>query len=285
MIRVIGLIIGLVLIAEPVLAQNYPDSRLEQIRSSKTIRVGYRSDAAPFSFVGDKGEPVGYTIDLCKLIVRAIEQDLAASPLRIQWVAVSNASRFDAVAKNTADMECGADTVSLERLKLVDFSSVIFVETTAVAIKAASSFRTIGDMAGKTIAVISGTSNQKALEQAVVQNKLGAKLVPVKDRAEGVAALEDGKVDGFASDRLLLVGARFKDGKAFTVLPEELSFEPYGIVLPRGDWALRLAVNRALARGFRNGQIGEIFNGWFAQVGLRPGAVLTSAFILGALPE
>src|SRR5262249_3121373 len=154
------------------------------------------------------------------LVARALEQDLAATPLKIQWVPVTTESRFDTVAKDRADMECGASTVSLERMKVVDFSSFVFVETTAVAIKVASSFRNIADMAGKSIAVINGTSNQKALEQAIVQGKLGAKLVPVKNRDEGVAALEGGKVDGFASDRLLLVGAHFKDGKAFTVLPE-----------------------------------------------------------------
>ena len=73
-------------------------------------------------------------------------------------------------------------------------------------------------------------------------------LVSVKDRDEGIAALEAGKVDGFASDKLLLAGAQFKHPEALDMLPDDLSIEQYAIVLPRGDWAFRLAVNTGLAK-------------------------------------
>jgi glutamate/aspartate transport system substrate-binding protein len=109
--------------------------------------------------------------------------------------------------------------------------------------------------------------------------------VPVKDRDAGIAALEKGEVVGYASDKLLLVGARFQDAKALMMLPDDLSFEPYAIALPRGDWALRLAVNSALAEVYRTGLIFTVFSRWFDQVKLKPGPVLLSAFSLGALPR
>jgi glutamate/aspartate transport system substrate-binding protein len=112
-----------------------------------------------------------------------------------------------------------------------------------------------------------------------------AVLVPVKDRDIGIAMLEKGEVQGYASDKLLLVGAHFKDANAMIMLPDDLSLEPYGIVLPRGDWALRLAVNTALADVFRSGQIVNVFGSWFNQIGLKPGPLLLSAFSLGALPQ
>jgi ABC-type amino acid transport substrate-binding protein len=285
MLRALLLTAVLALTASLAAAQTYPGSRLEQIKGTKSIRIAYRADATPFSFVNERKEPVGYSVDLCKLVVGTIERQLGVQPLNIQWVPVTTETRFDAVAKGQADMECSSSTVTLGRMKQVDFSSFIFVESTAVAIKTASSLRSIDDMAGKTIAVIPGTTNERALADGIRLGKLGAKLVHVKDREDGVAALESGKVDGFASDKLLLAGAPFKDPKAITLLPEDLSFEPYGIVLPRGDWAFRLAVDSGLAEIYRSGQIVRVFEAWFGRVGLHPGMLLRAAYMFGALPE
>ena len=98
-------------------------------------------------------------------------------------------------------------------------------------------------MAGKKIAVVSGTTNEKVVKEHLKLRNLNATVVTVKDRDEAVAALEAGKVDGFASDKLLLAGAQVKHPEALAMLPDDLSIEQYAIVLPRGDWAFRLAVN------------------------------------------
>ena len=50
------------------------NSRLKTIANTKTIKIAYRTDARPFSFVNEKNEPVGFTIDLCKLVVNSIER-------------------------------------------------------------------------------------------------------------------------------------------------------------------------------------------------------------------
>jgi glutamate/aspartate transport system substrate-binding protein len=107
----------------------------------------------------------------------------------------------------------------------------------------------------------------------------------MKDRNEAVVALDGAQVDAFASDKVLLVGTRFKTERDLRLLPEDLSIEPYAIVLPRGDWELRLAVNTALAEAYRSGEVRKIFNRWFLQLGLQPGVLLNSAFIFGAFPE
>jgi ABC-type amino acid transport substrate-binding protein len=70
------------------------------------------------------------------------------------------------------------------------------------------------------------------------------------------------------SDKLLLLGTNIGDLTAFKLLPDDFSFEPYGIALPRGDWALRLAVNTGLAQTYRSGKAHEIFKKWFEQIGL-----------------
>ena len=133
--------------------------------------------------------------------------------------------------------------------------------------------------------MITGTSNEKAMAAKNQQLQLSATLVPMKDRNEAIAALEGGRVDAFASDKLLLYGAEFKNPQALRALPDDLSIEPYAIVLPRGDWELRLAVNTALAETYRSGDVEKIFGLWFGQLGLRPGALLNAVYMLGSIAE
>lgn len=277
--------VALILSASLAAGQTPADSRLKRIADTKTIKIGYRAAATPFSFFNTQTkEPAGYTIDLCRLAADAIGKSLNA-PLKIEWVEVTTQNRFDMVAQGKADMECGSSTVTLTRMQQVDFSSVTFVESTGMIVKANGGVAKAGELSGQKIAVAANTTNEAALADLVKQGKLKVTLVPVKDRDAGIAALEKGEVDGYASDKLLLVGARFQDAKALMMLPDDLSFEPYAIALPRGDWAFRLAVNSALADVFRSGQIFAVFGKWFDQIKLKPGPVLLSAFSLGALPR
>jgi glutamate/aspartate transport system substrate-binding protein len=170
-------------------------------------------------------------------------------------------------------------------MKEVDFSNFVFVESTGVLVAKASNFQSFAGMAGKKIAVVSGTTNESAIKDHIRVRKIDVTLISVKDRDEGVAALESGKADGFASDKLLIVGAKMKQPDALTMLPDDLSMEPYAIVLPRGEWAFRLAVNTGLAQIYRSGAIEEAYKQWFGRIGLRPGLLLEAAYALGSLAD
>ncbi|MDD1748458.1 MAG: amino acid ABC transporter substrate-binding protein, partial [Methanothrix sp.] len=261
------------------------DSRLKVITGTKIIKIAYRADARPFSFINDKKEPVGFTIDICKLVVSSIQRQFGLDKLAIEWVPVTVQTRFSVVASGKADMECGSSTATLGRMKEVDFSSFVFIETTGLIVTKASNIRSFSDMAGKRIAVVSGTTNERAIVDQVKHQKIEAMVVSVKDGSEAVAQLQTGTADAFASDKLLLVGANVMRPDLFVMLPDDLSVEPYAIVLPRGDWAFRLAVNTGLAQIFRSGQIVGVFKGWFDRVGLQLGPVQRIMYGMGALPE
>lgn len=261
------------------------DSRLKSIIDKKTIRIAYRTDATPFSFKNDKGEPAGFSLDLCQLVTKSMAQQFGVSDIKVEWVPVTVQTRFSAITGGQADLECGSSTITLGRMKEVDFSNITFVESTGVMVAKAANFHTFTDMNGKKIAVVAGTTNERAVTEQSRAHDLNITVVSVKDREEGVAALESGKVDGYASDKLLLVGTEAKHPEDYTLLPDDLSIESYAIALPRGDWALRLAVNAGLAPVFRSGLIFEGFKKWFSPIGLRPGVLSTAAWALGGLPE
>ena len=285
MFRTTTLALALLLAAGSVHAQGL-DGRLKTIAATKTITIAYRADASPFSFMDDGKQVGGFSIDLCKRVVNSIERQLNLQGLQIRWLPVTTQTRFDAVAKGQADMECGSSTVTLSRLKQVDFSSYIFIASTGLLVKSASGLRSLSDLADRKIAVIAGTTNENAIRAQLKRRQLSATVLPFKTRDEAFAALEEGKVDAFANDKLLLVGAasKAKDQKSLSLLPDELSFEPYGIVLPRGDAAFRLAVNTGLSQIYSSGEISEIFGRWFGRFG-DPGPVIRALYILGAIPE
>jgi len=261
------------------------EGRLKKIKDSQSIAVAYRTDAAPFSFEDSK-QAVGYTVDLCRRVVGALEQQLGVKELKIRWVPVTVQNRFETIAKGQADLECGASTVTLGRMKEVDFSSFTFVDGTGILVKASLSAKGIGDLGGKKIGVIAGTSNERALNEALKSRVINATVVPVKTRDDGLAQLESGAIDAFASDRVLLIGlaAKAADQKSLALLTDALSFEPYAIALPRGDWQMRLAVNTALANIYRSSAIGEIYGRWFGAFG-RPGPVIEMTYLFGAFSE
>jgi glutamate/aspartate transport system substrate-binding protein len=287
MLRCVSLLLALFVSVVPASSQTQipSDGRLKSIIENKTIRIAYRTDASPFSLANDKGEPAGYSLDLCQLVTKSIAAQFGVQDLKIEWVPVNVQTRFTAVSSGKADLECGSSTVTLGRMKEVDFSNIIFVESTGVVVSRASNIQRLADLSGKKIAVISGTTNQRAVADLNQSNNLNIALVTVTSRDEGLAALEGGKVDGYASDKLLLIGNRMKNPEAYLMLPDDLSIEAYGIVLPRGDWSLRLAVNTGLAQIYRSGQIIEIYKRWFEPIGLPPNVLMRAAIALGALSD
>lgn len=261
------------------------DGTLKKIRDTKTVTIAYRTDALPFSFEKDK-QPVGYTVDLCKRVVASLEQQLKVQPLAVKWVAATSANRMELVQKKQADMECGSTTATLSRMQNVDFSSPVFVDTTGLLVRKASGANALGGLAGKRIAVVSGTTNQKALENALKRQLVNATVTPVKDRDEGVAALEAGTADAFASDKILLLGlsGKVKDPSQYAMLEDDLGFEPYAIVLPRGDSSFRLAVNRALAQIYQSNAIVEIFRRTFGP-NAEPSQALAIMYAINSYPD
>ena len=270
--------------AAPLQAQQ-PDATIKKIRDSKTITIAHRTDALPFSFV-EGNQPAGYTIELCKRIVSSIEQQLKVQPLTVKWVAATSQNRLDLVQKRQVDMECGSTTATLSRMELVDFSSPIFVDTTGLLARKAANAKSLSELGGKKIAVVTGTTNEKALANALKKQLVSATVVQVKNRDDGIAQLEKGTVDAFAGDKVLLLGLarKVKDVSAYTLLDDNLGFEPYAIALPRGDSGMRLAVNRALAQIFSSDTIVDIFRQAFGAE-VQPTAPLLVMYGLGAYPE
>jgi ABC-type amino acid transport substrate-binding protein len=267
------------------LAQRTPDT-LAKIKAAKSITVAFSADSLPFSYVETNNQPAGYSIDLCKRVITALGRVTGVPDLKVNWVVDTVPNRVAMVAGGKADMECANTTQSQSRLKEVDFSNLIFVDGGGFLIRADSAVNGFGDLSGKSIAVTTGTTTEKRVGAMLKDRLIDAKIVPVKDGVEGVALLEAGAVAAFASDKIKLVGlaAQAKNPKAFALLAEDLSFEPYAFMLPRNDSAFRLEVNRALTQVYLSGEIDQIFAKWLGPLG-RPSGLLSAMYLLNAIPD
>jgi len=272
------------MLAEPTAAD--PAGTLKKIKDSKTMVLGYRESSPPFSFVGDDGKPAGYSVDLCLRIAEAVQKELAVPDLRVQWVKVTPEDRIKSVVDQKIDLECGSTTNSLSRQEQVDFTITTFVDGGSLLTKDGSSIDGVKDLDGKKVGIVRGTTTETALGVAMREQRVSAEMVIVKDHAEGLAALEAGRADAYASDRSILIGLgrRSKDPTKLALAMEMFSYEPYGLMLRRGDADFRLTANRTLSRLFRSDDLPRIYIKWFRDIG-RPSPVLLLMYAITAVPD
>ena len=271
--------------ADSVQAQDLQGT-LKKIKDSGAITIGYREQSVPFSFRGNDGKPAGYSIDLCSRVVTSVQQQLGLPKLDVKWVAVTVDTRIPSIVRGTIDLECGSTTNTLTRQEQVDFSHMTFVDGGSFLVKTASKIASFQDLGGKKIGVIPGTTTEKVLREALQKALVSAQITPVTDHRGGLAALEGGAIDVYASDRVILLGLAVtaQDPGQFSIAEQYLSYEPYGLMLRRGDAPFRLAVNRALSHLYRSGEIMQIYSRWFGKLG-PPGNLLLAMYALHALPE
>ena len=270
------------LLALPAAAQT-----LDKIRKSGTINLGYIDGAAPFSFVDGNGNPQGYSVELCAAVADGIARQLKREGMKVRWVKLTIQDRIEAVRSGKVDLECSTTTWTLTRQKLVDFSLMTFLDGGSLLVKSESEATRLIDMKGKRIAVISGTTTERALRAALERRQVPAELVMIRTRDEGLTLLREGQVDALASDRTALIGVVVMSGSGrgvFKLLDQDFSIEQYALMLRRNDADWRLAVNSELARIYRSGAIEEIYGRWLGPLG-PPSMLLTATYFIQAIAE
>jgi ABC-type amino acid transport substrate-binding protein len=253
-------------------AANAPNT-LAKIKSSKSITLAYAQNAAPFSYDDTKTfKPAGFSIGLCESVVAQIQSQLGLDALKINWVAGTTPERLAMVADG-------------KRQEKVDFSTTTFIQTGALLVRSDSGVKKAADLAGKKVSVVAGTTTERRVTEALANAKIAAEVLRFKDREDAFKALEEGKSQALAGDRIVLVGlvARDTSRTRFALLDEDFSLEPYAFALRRGDPDFRLAVNRALAVTYRSGAIVSIFDRWFAP--FKPSDVLIAIYGLNSMEE
>ena len=274
--------------AQPASAQK--SFVLERIKARGTINMGHREASVPFAYIKD-GKVQGYSIDLCDLFVEKIKKTLKMLNLKVKHVPVTSQTRLALIANGNIDMECGSTTNNLTRQKQVDYLPVTFITGTKLASKKGSGITEIEDMEGKVIALSQGTTNEKAIKRIMKAKGIKIKIVNVKDHPQAWLALTSGRVDAYATDDVLLYGliSKSKNPGQYQVTGRFLSYDPYGLMVPRNDSTYRRIGTVLLADLMRSGEMLKIYNKWFnpgpTKINMPISSTLKTAFEVQALPH
>ena len=258
---------------------------LDRIGQDKEIRIAYREDAPPFSYKDKIGEAGGFMVDLCRAVAKKLAEQRNLSELKVVFVPVTAADRFEAITQQKADLLCEPTTATLSRREQVDFSIPTFLDGASLMVRADGP-KSLRDLAGKKIGVLAGTTTEEALRNTLKEAGISGDVVAAKTHGEGLAMLDDDKISAYFGDRSILLFL-IKDSKApekLRLADDYLSVEPYALALPRGDSDFRLAVDRALSHIYRSGEIVSIFERTFGGKA-KPSQILQTLYLTSSLPD
>jgi polar amino acid transport system substrate-binding protein len=252
---------------------------IERIRERSEIRLGFRTDAAPLSFLGENNQPRGYTPFVCARVAELLAVDLDLENLTANYIPVDTSDQFDRLARGEIDLLCGATTITIERRGMVDFSIPVFVDGAAVLLPADAE-KDLAALSGKTIGVRSGTTTEEILANSLEASRIQARIATFDTHDAGLAALETGEIAAYFGDQSILYELFYKSdmSEGFAMSENTLTVEKQGLALQKGDSDFRLAVDRALSALYANGTMLETFRDAFP--GAEPGLALRALFLV-----
>jgi len=259
---------------------------LKRIDETGEINLGFRQDQAPMSFDRGGGEAAGYSVDLCKYIASMVVETLGKTSIKVNFVPVTAATRFESIQSGKIDILCGVTTKTLSRAEVVGFTQPTFVTGGALLARKGAIINQISDLAGKRVAVVDNTTTIRTLEEALTKLAVEAEVIPITSTSQGMNLLDNKEIDALAADQVVLIGQIIaRGGRERYVLSSQMySFEPFALAIPRGDADFQLVADRALSRLYRSGKIVKVFKAWFGIFGEEPPDMLKALYQLHATP-
>lgn len=206
----------------------------DEIMSRGKIKIGVSSESKPFAYTNEKGELVGYDVDLAKYIAQYIVKNREA----VEIVPVEITDRLIKASTGEVDIVISTLTITPQRQELVSFSIPYDVAGQAIMVRTNSEIRSLADLGGQTVGVVFGTTAEKNMPDMVPT----ANLRGFKNYSDAHKALKAGHINAITSDDTILCGIAFND-KDVKVLPKRYSREPYGIAFKKGNSTIKLKEN------------------------------------------
>ena len=238
---------------------------LQKIKDSGTITIGNRDSSVPFSYLDDNQKPIGFSLDLCNLVVAKIKAKLGSPDLKVAYQAVNSSNRIPLVKNGTVDIECGSTANTIARQQEVAYSVIFYApQFKWIALKS-SGLKTTGDLKGKTVAVTQGTNTSQFVAKLNADKALGMKILQGKDHAESFLLVETGRASAFMEDDILLAGLKATAGSPdnFAFLTDAFPSDPYGVMMSKGDGDFKRLVDDALTEAMKSGLYDKLYTKWF----------------------
>jgi glutamate/aspartate transport system substrate-binding protein len=236
---------------------------LSRIADKGVVNVGYIPTPGTFAYKDDRGQTVGYSIDVCRRVIEAVRAELKRPDIQPVFRPVEAAQRIPFLKAAEIDIECGANTNTAKRQEQVDFSHTFFLTGARLAMRKGEEVDGPIDLWRKRVAVTQGTTAETLVQQRKAE--LDLTVVTVASDGEGMKLVESRRADAFAQDDVLLYAliAQSPARERLTVTGKFMSVEPYAFMLPKGDAVFTGLVDKTLLALMHGGDLAELYRKWF----------------------
>ncbi|WP_367846606.1 amino acid ABC transporter substrate-binding protein [Rhodoferax sp. WC2427] len=238
---------------------------LQKITESGQITLAYRESSVPFSYLAGGNTPEGFAVDIANAVADAVKKQLKKPDLKVTLQAVTSQNRIPLLQNGTIDLECGSTTNNTVRGKDVQFAINHFYTGTRLLVKKTSAIKNYADLAKKTVASTSGTTNAQVIRKYNIEKNLGMEIQLGKDHDDAMLLVDSGRAVAFAMDDILLFGliGNAKNPAEWEVVGDSLQVEPYACMLRKDDPQFQQLVNGVIGGMMKSGQFEKLYNKWF----------------------
>ena len=232
------------------------DNSLAALKSRGVFVLGLDDSFPPMGFRDEKNEVVGFDIDLAKEVAARLGVKFKAQP--IDWD-----SKEQELSAGKIDCIWNGLTITEERKASLTFSKPYLANKQVLVVRKDSDYKKLSDLAGKTIALQSGSSAEDAVKDTPDFKKSVKEIVRLEQNLMALNDLVIGGVDGVVMDSVVADYAIELSGMPLVLLDEPLASEEYGIAFRKGDVQLAEEVQRILEEMAADGSVARISSVWF----------------------
>ena len=208
--------------------------RLALVQDRGKVICASRNDVPGYGYLDEAGNNVGFDIDLCRALAAAVLGDSSAIEIRF----ISAAERGPTIQSGEVDMLVRTVTWTTSRdAGWGNYVQTMFFDGQGFMVPKALGISSALELKDSSVCVTQGTTTELNLQDFSNQNDLNITPLTFEDTDAVLAAYENGQCDSFTNDnsQLAALGTALSDRDAHTILPETISEEPLGPVVPHGD--------------------------------------------------
>lgn len=224
----------------------------QKAKDAGSIKIGVKFDQPGLgNMTAGSDTPEGFDIEIAKMV----SGKLGFAPEDIEFVETVSANREPFLQQGNVDMVVATYTINDQRKEVIDFAGPYYVAGQDLLVASDSDITGPDALGGKKVCSVDGSTPAQRIEEEYSD----AELVTYDTYSKCVTDLQSGNVDAVTTDDAILRGYAAQNEGEMKVVGQPFSDEPYGIGLPKGDQALRDAVNDALEAAADNGDWTKAF--------------------------
>ena len=219
---------------KPGVVETAKTSRLETVKERGHVICASRNDVPGYGSIDEAGNSVGFDIDLCRAVAAAVLNDPDAFEIRL----ITAAERGPTVQSGEVDLLVRTVTWTTSRdAAWGNYAQTMFYDGQGFMVPKSLGVSSALELAGAAVCVTSGTTTELNMADYFRQNGLEYNPKVYEDTDVVLEAYKSGACEVFTNDRSQLAALRtaLPNPDEHIILPETISEEPLGPVVPHGD--------------------------------------------------